>query len=432
MNSRPAKNAIERRLDYLGGLWNEFARQKDARLLRWLTDEDGTRLLEVFFETRSDSADGVPDLFMRLTVPFAGPRGYAAQLTAAFREMYEEARETLAGEGIDDSWKLEESDAKAPGITAFTRCCAGFRRHYDGLMENLVIVLQPQQIASPFAWAAWLRALVNSDLPGNVRLMVIDRADAPMLDELANSLPGLVVTVRPELDMPEAIAELVSKAGGSGPGVEFRRLFVELTRLAEKGNLPVINRKAQAALEIANREKWPALAVAVQSLVAAVHLRAGRTADAVTSYRAAAQSAEAAGEQRDPAGAKLLVQARFGEAAALLYQGSFAEAAQVYEQTAPVAQEAGESLMVLEAWRMAGYCHEQARNTGRAWLTYNRALDVAEKLEPETRQHSTLPYAGQGLLRVATAALGSSDADKVRARMRRLAGRDWEQQTEAR
>jgi hypothetical protein len=41
-------NAIEKRLDVLVGLWNELAENPEARMSRWLVDQEETRMIDAF------------------------------------------------------------------------------------------------------------------------------------------------------------------------------------------------------------------------------------------------------------------------------------------------------------------------------------------------------------------------------------------------
>ena len=76
---------------------------------------------------------------------------------------------------------------------------------------------------------------------------------------------------------------------------------------------------------------------------------------------------------------------------------------------------------------MAAYCYEQIEEFKPAWNCGQKALDVGELMEPDKRETTTLPYAGQGLLRVAKAGSSSQLASKVNQQMIVLIGPDWEQ-----
>ena len=429
MATAQRKNAIERRIDLLADHWNDFARNPNARLLRWLVRPDEARLLDVFFEVQNEEEGGsdIPDLFIRLNAPFKDPGTYGFELANSLRAEYEASRADLESAGLNSSWVAPAPASGSGDIQAFLDCCISFRRHHQELMLTLAVVLQPETIVDPRQLQIWLYGLVRSAVPDDVRFTYVDHTEAPVLEDLAKWAGGLVVTVAPNLNMPGAVSELAAQSGGSGPGAEFRRHFLELANLGSRGEVVGFQQNAQAALAIAEREKWPALAVVIHSLAASTWLRLGNVEQSIASYRAAGQQAEAAGKAGEAGAPKLLLQARFGEAAAWLSQGKFAEAATVYRNSAGVAQQAGDPLMTVEAWRMAGYCHEQAGNADAAWQSWWQALGVAQSLEPSLRANSTLPYVGQGLLRLAASPRYAEHTTRIHDTMRRLAGPEWVQ-----
>jgi tetratricopeptide (TPR) repeat protein len=297
-------------------------------------------------------------------------------------------------------------------------------------MLKLAVVLTPERIADAAQWRQWLLALVQSGVPANVRFTVTDRADAPALDELHRDEPKRVVTTAPELDMPGAVRELIRDAGVSGPGAAFQRHFIGLSEAATKGNLPRAKHLAEAALSIATEHNWLPLQVTVHMALGGAYLAAGKTAEALAVYQNAGKAADAAKGQGDASGTKLLIQSRLAEGATLVSGGRYAEAATVYERTAPLATEAKDTLMTLESWRMAAYCHEAARQHDSAWKCGCNALDAGAGLDDKLRPNSTLPYVGQGLLRLTSQRAYADKAKEVRQRMVGLVGPDWEKKIE--
>lgn len=424
------KNAIERRLDDLGGRWNEFAMDPKARLLRWLADAEASRMLDVFLEMQAEEAGDSPDLFVRFEIPFEDPRRHGFALLEAMRAKYEETRSGLAEEGIASDWTCPAPRSNEPDVAAFARACLSFREHYATIVEHFVAVMEPGSISNASAWEAWLRALVRSGLPEHVRIMVVDEAGAPALDALAEDEPDRVVTVAPDLDMPGAMEELVHEAGGAGPGVAFRRHFVALTSAATAGDLARVTRSGEAALRIARAEGWSQLQVVIHMALGGVFLGAGKMADALASYRAGTRVSADASAAGDPAGPKLLVQSRFAEGAVLVADNRHAEAATVYEAAAPQAAAQQDTFMAMEGWRMAAYCHEVAREAEPAWRCGHLALGEAERLDEPTRKASTVPYIGHTLLRLTRERAYTREADAVRSRMVKLLGPGWEQPVE--
>jgi tetratricopeptide (TPR) repeat protein len=424
MTATRHKNAIERRLDLVQAHWDEFAVQKGPRLLVWQADGEDARLVEVFFEIQREGAGDSPDLFVRLQAPFERS-GYGRALTGELRRLYDEARPALAAAGLAADWVCPELPAGVNDAVAFGLTCASFRDYYQALgFENLALALTPADIADPLAWRDWLGRLVRAGLPGQVRVTVLDSVAAPALERLIRAEPGLVAAVRPELDLPDAYLELVREVKGTGPGHAFRRLFVGLTNAAERGDVLQAEKVGRVALAVAEREGWAALAGAVHLALGAVRLAAGGCEPALTSFRAAAAAAAQAVAAQDPGGPKLALNARFAEGAALLSAGRFAEAAQVYETAAPAAAAIPDHLLTLEAWRMAGYCHEQAGAASAAWRCGEQALDAGGLLDDTLRPHSTLPQAADGLLRLAEQPPYCERAGAVRRRLAELIGTD--------
>jgi hypothetical protein len=419
------KNAVERRLDLLHDQWNEFAQAPEPRLLRWMIRADEWRMIEAFLAVESDERTGeTPDLFVRLAEPFRDVDSYGAALLDELRRQYAEAADALAEEGVPGHpW---EPPAPAPGthsLLAFADGCAALQAHYTELMERLALVLAPAEVADYAEWKRWLLAAAER-LPEGVRLVVVDSVEAPALEGLAAADPERVRTVAAGLDMPAAYQELARAGGTASPGGQFRVAFAALAAALGAGDLAGAERAGQGAVAVATEHGWPQLSAAVHMAMGGGFMGAGRTADAVAAYARADAAGAQAEAHGDEAGPGLRLQAALGSAGARFAAGDFAGAAAAYEGALPLAQRAGDRRMAMECWRMSAYCHEQHGDAERAWLHGSRALDAGEALPPEERALSTLPYAGEGMLRLALHS--PAHAEGVERRMAALLGtRAW-------
>ena len=63
------RNPVERRLDYLSGLWESFTLKPSARLLRWVIDGEIRRLIDTFLEVHKHDPADISDLFLVFEVP---------------------------------------------------------------------------------------------------------------------------------------------------------------------------------------------------------------------------------------------------------------------------------------------------------------------------------------------------------------------------
>lgn len=422
------KNPIEQRLDYLSGLWNEFAKDPEPRLLRWVLDDDGVRMVELLIELQNEEVGDIPDLFIRFEVPFTDIQSYPLELLKSLNDQYKESLKEIAEEGLPTDWQCPSPQPEESGVQAFARACMSFREYYKGKMLALALFLAPSQISSMEHWRDFLLALVRFGLPPTIRITVIDHLDRQIFNELCEAEPKLTKTITPELDMPGALEEIAETAEGVGPGNDFRKLFVRLSNTAAKGNVKAVNKLATAALRIAKKQKWFDLQTAVQMVLGAMHIGKGAAVEALAAYREAGKLAVQAEQSGHPAGGKLVVQTRFAEAGALLGDGKYAEAAPLYEGITPLAKAQNDPFLELEAWRMAAYCYEISEQLKDSWRCGNQALDTGERLDEELRPNSTLPFVGQQLLGI----LARQNANRkyeqeIRRRMVALVGEDWEE-----
>lgn len=418
-------NAIGRRLDRLHDQWVEFSQQEDARVLRWLVRPDEYRMIDTFLYKESDDRAGeLPDLFLRFTEPFGDVNEYGIVLFDALAAQYEVSRAELQESDIDAKWTPPEPQPDEHSLMLFLRAAGSLREHYADLLDLLAIVLTPAAVANPADWQRWLLAAAPR-LPASVRLVVLDDADAPSLNALAEAEVG-VVTTEAALDMPSAVAELARSAGTSGRDGQFRVQFTALGQALAKGDQQAAGRAGQAALAIAQENGWTHLVGAVHFALGGGLIAAGKPLEALPHY----QEADAAGakleDEGDPqgVGVKLRLQAAFAAGAAQVSAAAWQDAARTYEGAVPLAHTAQDPLMVLEAWRMSCYCHEQAGDIARAWECGHQGFAAAESLPADQRPNSTLPHLGEGMLRMAAASPTHQDA--VHRRMTELVGTaDW-------
>ena len=422
------KNAIEKRIDELTDIWNEFAQNHETKALRWLLVADEARMIDLFLEMQNEEISDIPDLFIRFEAPFENPAHYGFILRQALCDQYDESREDIGQEGLATDWTCP---LPQPGdLPTFINSCRSFGEHYSELMENLVVVLTPETVADVSAWEQWLLDLVNAELPPNLKIMVVDSLDSPALERLAQEAEERVQSVAPALDMPGAMEELVRDVPGHGPGHTFRRLFVALTNAAAAGDLKKSQKTADSALAIATKEKWPQMQVVIHMALGGAFIGSGKFDDALASYQKSEQIAVAANEAGDPAAPKLMLQTKMAQASALIGQSRYADAAALYESAAALAENQQDHFMILENWRMAAYCQEELEQMDRSWDAGQLAIQAAEKMDDDLRVNSALPYVGQGLLRIAEKRDDSKGAEMVEQRMVELIGPDWKDKLE--
>lgn len=424
--AQETKNAVEKRLDIIVSRWQDFRADEEPRLLRWLGDADDASLLNVFLEVEDDESGSLPDLFIRIEEPFARPDKYGFQVIDLLKKKYGEILPHADEIGIQADWKCP---VPAPGDTdvkALADACVSFRTHHKELMETLVLVLFPAQVSDVREWQKWLFNLVRlPGLPSEVRLMVLDDLKKPRLEPLCQAEPKRIQTKPLELDLPGAMNETAAAADDGSAGARFRKHFVGLSTAGAKGDLAGADAQAKQALAIADQEQWPQMKVVVHMSLGAALVGATRYDDAIKNYGEAEKTAAESQGKGDPAGGKLRVQAKLSIGSAHIAAGRFPQAGKVYEECAPLAEAITEPRLELESLRMAAYCREVGKDWEGAWKLNYLAFKAGEKMTPEDRESSTLPYVGQALTRVNNK-LNKTDGAALKKHLDKTLGEGWE------
>jgi hypothetical protein len=412
------KNAVAERLDVLHDQWVEFARQPEARLLRWVVEPQEARMLEAWLEKETDEEAGeCPDLLLRFDAPFEQSEAYGWELRKALEAMVAESGEPV---------RLGEVELGQTGAEAFLSACEALQRQYEEVCEVLAVVLVPQSVSSAKAWQQWLwRALEQWRSP-RVRLVVLEDAHARVLEPMAQMESRRVWTAVAGLDVVGAMQEVAQQAGAPhAPESRYRELLLRVARAAQQGELREVGRWGGEAVAVAEGEGWHGLAAAAHWAVAGALLAAGQPHEAAERYRQAEAQALQAEAQGEAQGAELRLRTRLALGAALVVAQQWASAAALYEETAPQARKLADAHLELECWRMGSFCRESLSEWDRALENGRQAWEVGKGLLPQVRATSTLPYVAEALVRLNRARLGEEAASRMEVEAESVLGKGW-------
>jgi len=417
-------NAITQRLDKVAALWQEFAEDKEARVCRWVLEADEVDLLMAFVKVENANEAQTADLFVRFRAFFETAEDYTKDLTAELSEEWEAYQKYFSPKGQPAAWSPSTSPKTSP--KSFFDNFDSFSRQFPIFNGLAVAFLSPDEYESPAAWRQWILAALAEGIPDRVRIMLIDLKAMPVLEELTAKFPQQVRSIEPKLDMPAAIRQLAATGDPKHPGVQFRKLLVELNQQAAKGNLEEMRRLGESAISIAVRENWMYLQVATYISMANGYIGKSQTEEALSAYEKARQTAHAAWQAGDPLGPKLLSQTLLCKGSLVLGKKDYESAAKIYRDAVEPAVAAEDVIGQLEAWRMAGFCLEQHGDIQPALECNQNALAAGAQLDENLRSHSTLPYVGQALLRMAEKSGDYQGGQLVRQKMTTLCGPNWE------
>ena len=421
----PTDNPIAERVDRLHDQWTLFAKNRDARLLRWVLEVDEVVVLDAWLtkEAHPDAAE-TPDVFLMLETPFTLPAQHGVALREAMRTSYEADKAALEQAGVAPVWQCPPYRQGTNDIEAFLEALESLRAAHGEGVEIIAVSLRPTQVIDAQAYALWLQRLSQA-APPHFRFIVAEMRGTHAYAPLAQAEPKRVVTQTADLDMPGALEQISAEAGNlDTPGGQFRHIYVQMGSAAKKGDLVTADALGTAALAIAEQQGWAHLAGVVHFFMGSLLLQEGRNVDAYHRFvatDASGQKSEAAG---DASGKKMRLQGRLAAGTALFQEKAYPQAARVYQETAPIAKEIDDKRAELDCWRLASYCYELAGDLRQAWATGAQGLQTAETADEETRRTSTLPYLGEGMLRL-TNDPNLGDAASIDKRMQGLLGPNW-------
>lgn len=421
-------NPIESRLRKLTRQWESFVAREESRVCRWHVQTDECQMIEAFYKVEAEETGNTQDIFLKFSSSFEDPYSYGQALCEELAAQVEHDLEYLQEEGIILNWVKEDSEGSSGLNTPFFNDLASFAHSIEELLDEgrIVAYLAPQDRNNLDQLEEWLMKAVEQGIPQKVRVMVMDTNEYALFDRLSESYPEEVATLRPDLSMGSALQLIAAKGNPRLPDVKFRKAFVGLTQAVAKGNLAALNRMSRRAMDIARLNKWPHLEVATLMAVAGAYLGKRQYDQAMALYRQAEQVIGRSYPSTDKLGANLASKVAFAQGSTLIAAKDFKKAAQLFENTVATAERSGDRFFQMEAWRLAGYCHEQDKDLEKAWKCHNQALSAAERLDGPMQKGATVPFIGQALLRLVPRFGKRDDELAIRQKLQRLVGTNWE------
>jgi len=435
------QNLIAQKMEDMSQRWQTFVDDGEKVLLRWLFPVNDIELVNLFFRLQEEEYGDLQDLFFTFTSPFPDARPYARFLANELVAKYEEIKPILVDEELPTGWTLPEKKSIEDDFHWLTRVLATFQAYYNDIMNTLVVVLRPSQMGDVVEWRLWFTRLMQCSHTPEVRFLVLEYEESPILDGLPESTARRIYTDHLDLNLADTMEELARGDGSDTPENNFRQLFVKLSNQATKKDIDGAEQTAASALAIARAAGWLSMQVVVHHSLGAGYMQVDNKEKALATYRRATVIAREAKAAEDPAGPKMEVQCLFAEASVLFAMEKYEDASKTYQEAAPLAAAIDEKILAMEGWRMASYCAEVQDKFNESIRHGEQALIEGEKLPEEERAASTLAFVGDGLIRVHDKETAYAkrkyldmyvkgdrtypDAYAVNRKMKELLGDDW-------
>ena len=419
---------LQERLRTLQDCYESFYNNEDALILRWVLEADEFVMFDAFFDIETSVAASFPDLFIKFEAPFANKAAYNEGL---YRELAQNVKDYLASSeegkvkvnwiptGFDKLTKVKKD--------LFTKSLSDFGNGLPDLEDRVVAFLAPENISDDNAFMDWLDERINEEWPENIRFMMLDYIDQPRFETIAKAFPKKVMTATPALEMSEGMKEISAAAGKpSDPDNQFRAAFIDMTKAATKKKMKEVNRHADRAIGICVAEGWTHLHIGILIAVGSAWMNMSKPENALKEFAKAENMAVSARNQGDEVAGVLLANVLFSKGAVYIQMKDYEQAAAVYENIPEIT--ADDHNKTMEAWRMTGFCYDQAGDAKPAFEAYNKALISAEAMESdqESARESTLPYIGEAIIRLNKPFVNQESTKKIKDRLDALMGKDWQ------
>lgn len=259
-----------------------------------------------------------------------------------------------------------------------------------------------------------------------LRLLLRDDRKCPALAKLAQALPELVVATPADLDLAAAYLELSESAGNlDQPGGQYRHAFVQMGSALGRQDLVAADEHGKAALAVAAAQGWHSLAIPIHLAMGAALAGVGQAEEANRRYFEAEKAAVAGEQGGDPVCAKLRVQVRMCRGSLLIHAGAWQMAGALYAETIPLARAVEDAGMIIDCYRLAAFCQEQAKQYQAAWQHGVEGLAYARTVDKAVLRSTQLAYLGLGLERLCQHSQYSGAWKRIEQELESLLGAEW-------
>lgn len=345
------------------------------------------------------------------------------------KEAIEMPEARLGEKRASDPGEAVQSSPAAPMWDA----CAAFGAAIRPPLDGAVILLAPAIVDDVNALGAEIEALVNDPALSGFRWVLVLDAESPWPDALdrfgerairsecsadpyqqkkdfaalLTAAPTMIgragprgvtpprrVTDPPPMPAEERAAAL--RANGINPeylerAPELQRLILGAAIAMKEGQSAEAVRQQQAAGELAFSLELYDVTVLCRVALSAYLMASGRSPEALSASKSAAELARGRGFLLQEAQARLSI----GLLLALAEQ--YDQAADAYAESARCAEAAKTPALAIEAWRMAGQVSLQVPNREKACECFRAAIRVAVGTEVGAVQASTAPESARKL-----------------------------------
>lgn len=403
-------NPIQQRMDLLVERWEITVAQPGINLVRIHAEDNEKDMVDAFYTYLlgvDTTNQDIPIIFNSI---YHNDEQYTQALIQELEELLDlwnnanKDQLTIKTETID--WKpdhnLVKNDNPAYVFAENMNRLATYLNLEKG--SHLVAVLRVSftQVQS---FTHWLHLAIGAGMIPQFKMVVDDNASNPVYDKIANKYPEKIITLKPRLDMDNAMQQVAAMGNPNDPAVQYRQAYVKLMQAIEKRKENEAEKYAAACIEIAlkNLKKnvyWIGQIIAVYAALAndQVGYKNYKKGIAYSSLgvKAAEKSQELITDE--------FIHRKF-IAQAIMLRASLYAAAKDWPNAIADFTVAAENytctkdlILATEAYRMIGFSNKNYGNTDAAGKALATAMHFSKQIPVDTIRFTTFPGVVEMLL----------------------------------
>jgi len=417
--------------------WEDFAENTDARVLCWSIANDGFDILRAFYEYESSESKELPHLFLPCDQPLEEGSGIESILKENLNALLQELSED---EESEETIELEDR------VKAYCDHLSSLADHFDDCVDIVCSNFFAETPIFHQTIKGWLEKVLESDRwDSRIRITLLEDAQNPQYDSFTEDYEGKFIRKNLNVSVADIAEQVADDNPAQGSGPDFQRAFTALNQAVSTGDAKKTQQKAEQANQIAEKENWPSMQVAIAFQLGAGASNQQDFDSALLHYQDAEKYSQKSKEMGEPGANKLHYQSLLAQASVEVPREYYSKASALYQQAAEIATEEKEPMVAMDSWRMASFCHERLlthkdqdplevldfyENRQLAWQYAQQAMVAAMELEEDLREVSTAPYLGDALLRIRDIHRYDDENIHLEKQLEQLLGQDWKSKVE--
>lgn len=238
-----------------------------------------------------------------------------------------------------------------------------------------------------FRFNHWLEFALKAGMNDGFKLLIYDTAANPFYHKIADKYPVEISTLQPELDMNTAMQQVAAMGNPNDPAVQYRQAFIRLMQAIEKRKEKEALQSAEDCIAIANNnlEKnsyWIGQIIAVYAALANDQVGYKNYKKAIHFSNEGVMAAEKSAQliKDEFISRKFLGQAIMLRASLYTVNKNWEQAVTDFETAASHYIYTNDTILAMEACRMAAYCNQKYgdKNAANKWLA--KAIEYSRQI----------------------------------------------------